>query len=387
MKNWITIALSALILAGGGFAAYELNGRWNDPAVHAESKLGVPGSTAEAEADATAKPDLKEVIRENQKHVVSIEVILPDGSAQGSGFLYNDKGDVVTNAHVVTGALKVRVKTSDTSTYPGKVIGMSEEKDIAVVRVEELAGKEPMDVDKETQAEIGDEVMAFGSPLGLDNTVTTGIISGVDRDFDIDDTKYRGVYQISAPITHGNSGGPLVLESNGKVIGINSAANEQGSIGFSIPFYQVAAMIEDWIAHPDEQLASKTSGMGDDTGFGSEYTKESLSEDAQYLVKYFYDCVNSGDYVSAYSVLGSDWQTKTSYEKFREGYLYTQSVSITSISVTSATDKEAQVAITLEAWENSGGDSVLSNYSNSYTVKPENDTLKIVSGKGKKLKS
>lgn len=380
MKNWITIAISALILMAGSFSAYELNGRWNDPVVHAESKLGVPGKSAKTDA----KPDLKEMIRENQKHVVSIEVTLDDGTALGSGFLYNDKGDFVTNAHVVDGALKIRVKTSDTSIYSGKVIGMSEEKDIAVVRVDALAGKEPMAVDKDTKAEIGDQVMAFGSPLGLDNTVTTGIISGVDRDMDIGTTKYRGVYQISAPITHGNSGGPLVLQSTGKVIGINSAANEQGSIGFSIPYSQIAEMIEGWSAHPDEQLAKDSSSMGDDASSDG-YTKESMTAAAQYLVNYFYNCLDSSDYVSAYSVLGSDWQTKTSYEKFREGYLQTKSVSVTNNTVTSATEKEAQVAVIIEAWEGSGVNQVLSNYSLTYTVKLENDTLKIISGKGKKL--
>ncbi|MFC3803677.1 S1C family serine protease [Cohnella sp. GCM10012308] len=382
MKNWITVIVSVLILAAGGFSAYELNGRWDTPVVNAESKLGVPGSTVKA----NAKPDLKEMIREDQKHVVSVEVTLEDGSSLGSGFLYNDKGDIITNAHVVSGALKIRVKTNDMSIYSGKLIGMNEEKDVAVVRVDALAGKEPIVVDKETKAEIGDTVLAFGSPLGLDNTVTTGIISGVDRDMDIDDIKYRGIYQISAPITHGNSGGPLVLESSGKVIGINSAGNDQGSIGFSIPFYQIAAMAEDWSAHPDEQLANESFSLdNEEITSASGYTKESLSADAQYLVQYFYDCVSGGDYVSAYSVLGSNWQTKTAYEKFREGYLNTQSVSITDISVTSATEKEAQVAVILEAWENKNGESVLSKYSSTYTVKLENDTLKIVSGKGKKL--
>lgn len=381
MKNWIAFFISGLILAAGGFSAYKLNDRWSAPVVHAESQLGSPGQAVQEEA----KPDLKEMIRESQKHVVSIEVASEDGTSLGSGFLYNDKGDVVTNAHVVTGALGVRVKTSDMSIHPGKVIGMNEEKDIAVVRVDALAGREPIAVDKDTKAEIGDEVMAFGSPLGLENTVTTGIISGVDRDMDIESTEYRGVYQISAPIAHGNSGGPLVLESNGKVIGINSAGNDEGSIGFSIPFHQIVDMIEKWSSHPDEKLAQESSSLGDDAVFATGYTKESFAADAQYIVQYFYESLDNGDYVSAYSVLGSDWQTKTSYEKFREGYLNTQSVVVTSLSVLSGTEKEASVAATIEAWEERDEGSVLSKYSLTYKVKLENDMLKIISGKGKKL--
>ncbi|QTH44589.1 trypsin-like peptidase domain-containing protein [Cohnella sp. LGH] len=381
MKNWIAFVISGLILASGGFAAYELNDRWSASVVHAESQLGSPDIAVKEDA----KPNLKEMIRESQKHVVSIEVALEDGTSLGSGFLYNDKGDVVTNAHVVTGALSVRVKTSDMSIHPGKVIGIDEEKDIAVVRVEALVGKEPMAVDKETKIEIGDQVMAFGSPLGLDNTVTTGIISGVDRDMDIDSTKYRGVYQISAPITHGNSGGPLVLESNGKVIGINSAGNDQGSIGFSIPYRQIAGMIEDWSLNPDEELAKQSSSLGTDAVFTTGYTKETFAADAQYIVQYFYESLSSGDYVSAYSVLGSDWQTKTTYEKFREGYLNTESVTVTSSSVLSGTEKEAQISATIEAWENRDEGTVLSKYSLTYKVKLENDMVKIISGKGKKL--
>jgi serine protease Do len=380
MKIWISAAISFCILAGGVLVAYQLNDRWNDPIVLAESKLSVPSDSA---GQADKKKDLKETIRENQKRVVSIEVTYSDGIGIGSGFLYNDKGDVVTNAHVVAGAVNVKVKTNDTSIHSGKVIGISEEKDIAVVRVDALAGKESLAVDKETRSEVGDEIMAFGSPLGLDNTVTTGIISGVDRDFDLDETKYRGVYQISAPITHGNSGGPLVLMSTGKVIGINSAGQETGTIGFAIPYYQVAAMIEDWSIHPDNNLAAESSS--EDVNSEDGYTKELMAADAQYLLSYFYESLNGLDYVMAYSLLGSDWQTKTSYEQFREGYLNTLSVAVTSISLISTTKESAEVSVILEAWENKDGNRVLSSYSSKYVVKPENGTLKIISGKGKKL--
>jgi serine protease Do len=380
MKTWISVVASFCILVGGGLAAYQLNDRWNEPTVLAESKLSV---TSDSVGQGGEMNDLKDTIRESQKRVVSIEVTYPDGTGIGSGFLYNDKGDVVTNAHVVAGAINIKVKSNDTSIHTGKVIGISEEKDIAVVRVDALAGKEPLVIDKVTKSEVGDEVLAFGSPLGLDNTVTTGIISGVDRDFDLDETKYRGVYQISAPITHGNSGGPLVLKSTGKVIGINSAGQETGTIGFAIPYHQVAAMIEDWSAHPDNNLAAESSNEEASSEEG--YTKELMAADAQYLLSYFYESLNGLDYVTAYSLLGSDWQTHTSYEKFRDGYLNTLSVAVTSISVTSTTTESAEVSVIIEAWETKDGKRILSSYSSKYIIKPENGTLKIISGKGKKL--
>ncbi|QHW34664.1 trypsin-like serine protease [Paenibacillus rhizovicinus] len=382
MKSWLSIILSSLILAGGAVSVYVLNDKWNDPVVEASSALGKPGAVVKTSA---AKPDLKTVIQGDQKKVVAVEVTTYEGKATGSGFIYNSKGDIVTNAHVVADAQGIKVKASDGSLYTGKLIGVNPEKDIALIRADGLSGREPLEIDAGAKIDIGDEVIAFGSPLGLDNTVTTGIISGLNRDFDIEETSYKGLYQISAPITHGNSGGPLVLKSSGKVIGINSAGEEQGSIGFSIPIGQAKAMIEDWSQHPDSKLAADTAGSGDALDEG-EFTKETMSSGAEYTVRSFYEALGSKDYVTAYSLLGSDWQTKTSYEAFRKGYLYTLAVSVTRVTVTSADSQSAQLTAVIEAYEDKkSGDTVISTYSVKYTIKPENGVLKIITGKGKKL--
>lgn len=190
--------------------------------------------------------ELKEIIQESQKKVVKIE--LTNGSI-GSGFLFNEKGDIVTNAHVVEGVKEVNITTSDERMYDGVVIGISEDIDVAVVRVEGLQSKEPLKVQME-KAEIGDEVLALGSPLGLDNTVTNGIISGIDRDLDLPPYHYENIYQISAPIAPGNSGGPLLDRKTGEVLGINSAASDVGNIGFSIPITDVLSLIEGWVESP-----------------------------------------------------------------------------------------------------------------------------------------
>ncbi|HZG86062.1 S1C family serine protease [Paenibacillus sp.] len=386
MKLAATIVISLAILLAGGTASFVLNGYWSKPAASGVSELGKPPALEDAggsdgEEDEGA-PDLKEMIRTHQQRVVSIEASYAFGSGQGSGFLYNDLGDVVTNAHVVAGAESVMVKLSDTSLLPGQVIGIDEEKDVALIRVDGLAGEEPLQLELDKEAEVGDAVVAFGSPLGFDNTVTTGIISGLDRDLDIDNIKYRDVYQISAPITNGNSGGPLVLEASGKVIGINSAGNDQGNIGFSIPIHQVIDMLEAWSDNPDEALAAATNGANSG---GTAFTEELVAEDAQYLLTFFYESINSGDYVTAYSLLGSEWQTGTTYESFREGYLYTTGAYVTDMTVVSASEESAVLDVVIEAWELEDGEPLLSYYELQYTVKPENGTLKIVSGKGQRL--
>ena len=106
---------------------------------------------------------------------------------------------------MVEGSKEVTVRTLNHEEYQGTVIGIGEETDVAVVRVPGLQKLTPLTIAK-SKAETGDEVLALGSPLGLENTVTTGIISGVGRSFEIPPYIYSNLYQISAPITHGNSG-------------------------------------------------------------------------------------------------------------------------------------------------------------------------------------
>jgi S1-C subfamily serine protease len=191
--------------------------------------------------------DVSDIINTSQPKVFTIFTEL----GQGSGFLINKNGDVLTNAHVVEGSLNPVVKTIDGKELQSTLIGYSNTTDIAVIRVQALANKEPFQLDETTHAEIGEEVIALGSPQGLENTATLGNISGVDRTFVIDPFYYDGIYQTSAPIAPGSSGGPLVSKKTGKVIAINSARHTQEvNIGFSIPLYQVMETINQWINSP-----------------------------------------------------------------------------------------------------------------------------------------
>ena len=316
----------------------------------------------------------KEIIEDSQKRVVTIE----SGNSLGSGFLYNKQGDLLTNAHVVDGTKQVTVRTLSKEEFEGTVIGISTDTDIAVVRVPELKKLTPLPLAEEGKAEIGDEVLALGSPLGLENTVTTGIVSGLDRSFDSAPYTYSNLYQISAPITHGNSGGPLISSDTGKVLGINSAiAGEDSTIGFSIPIPSILEQAAEWSKTPMTKLPNLPNDDYDpnsDVQIGDERD----------IVTYFYQSLNDGDYVTAYSLLGSDWQSGISYEDFRAGYLNTGYINIGPVTLKEKTDEATvEIEITAEEWRDSG--TIYQNYRMSYTVGYENGDLKILHGKGKKI--
>ncbi|MGE4427401.1 MAG: S1C family serine protease [Solirubrobacteraceae bacterium] len=165
-------------------------------------------------------------------------------SGAGTGFVYDDEGTIVTNAHVVGNATSVRVRFGDsTSMIDGRVLGRDASTDLAVVRVDpsEVDKLAPLPLADSDEAETGDQVLAIGYPLGLDQTATGGIVSGVGRSiqapngFNIDK-----VIQTDAPINPGNSGGPL-LDVKGRVIGVNSQIATTGrsggnvGIGYAVP--------------------------------------------------------------------------------------------------------------------------------------------------------
>jgi putative serine protease PepD len=165
------------------------------------------------------------------------------GEATGSGFVIDKAGTILTNAHVVNGATKVTVQFADKKTVVAKVLGKDESTDLALLKVDpsglDLA---PLTLGSSKGVEVGDPAIAIGNPFGLERTLTTGVISAVQRtiqapnNFQIDD-----VLQTDAPINPGNSGGPLI-DATGKVIGINSqiatggnGSNGSVGIGFAVP--------------------------------------------------------------------------------------------------------------------------------------------------------
>jgi serine protease Do len=162
----------------------------------------------------------------------------------GSGFILDTSGNIVTNRHVIQGATKVTVTLNDGKEYPAKVIGKDAQTDVAVVRLEKppanLTAARLGDSDK---LEVGEWVVAVGSPLGLEQTVTAGIVSGKGRPgrhVQMSGKRVRGYIQTDAKINPGNSGGPLV-NLDGEVVGVNTLiqVGAGGSYGFAIPVNEV----------------------------------------------------------------------------------------------------------------------------------------------------
>ncbi len=163
-------------------------------------------------------------------------------TATGSGFVIDTDGHILTNAHVVEGAQKISVKIGDGEELPAKLVGADPSSDVALLDVEADASElKPLELGDSTQTEVGDPVVAIGNPFGLDRTVTSGIVSALQREINAPNGfSISDVIQTDAPINPGNSGGPL-LDAAGRVIGINSQIETGGTsggsvgIGFAVP--------------------------------------------------------------------------------------------------------------------------------------------------------
>lgn len=369
-KYWvISITLSILIISAGVFGYFRIQHSAAEN-VFAESEILLEKKEKKKETEL----ELKEIIREAQKKVVMVE--LADGTV-GSGFLYNKKGDIITNAHVVAGVEDVKVRTTDAKGFDGKVIGISSETDVALVRVDALKNQEPVRISKHHDAELGEEILALGSPLGLQNTVTTGIISGTNRDFDLPPYKYSGVHQISAPIAPGNSGGPLLDRKDGQVIGMNSARMEEGEIGFSIPIEDILPLAESWSQNP---MKSLPTDLGLDVS--EEISENKKLETADYLISYYIESVNFHDYVTAYSLLGSSLQSEMSYEAFRKQFNDLLSIKIQHLN-TEKKGEKIQVDADVIAEIKQNGKKTEQKYKASYIVAYENEQARIIAEKKK----
>lgn len=167
---------------------------------------------------------------------------VPKGT--GSGFLWDNHGHVVTNFHVIEGADRCRVTLADQSVWNGTVIGAAPDRDIAVLKIDApVEVLKPIVVGTSSDLLVGQKVFAIGTPFGLDQTLTTGVISGLGREIQSrTGRRIEGVIQTDASINPGNSGGPLI-DSAGRVIGVNTAifspSGASVGIGFAIPIDSV----------------------------------------------------------------------------------------------------------------------------------------------------
>ncbi|MBI1787379.1 MAG: trypsin-like peptidase domain-containing protein [Acidobacteria bacterium] len=174
--------------------------------------------------------------------------ILPE-QGQGSGFLIDEEGRILTNRHVVSGrAPEIYVTMADHKTrYKARILARDERNDLALIKVEPKQKAPFLRLGDSDVVQVGQKVIAIGNPFGLDGTLTTGVVSAVGRSVQTEEVDFEGMVQTDAAINPGNSGGPL-LDSHGSVIGINTMIyGSQGNIGigFAMPINRAKAMLEE----------------------------------------------------------------------------------------------------------------------------------------------
>ncbi len=199
---------------------------------------------------AKAANSIQGIIKANAPGLVKIEVSSGGRSGTGSGFLIDSAGHIVTNQHVVEDASTVTVVFLDKSTRQAKVLGTDPTMDIAVIQVTDPPRTaKSIALGSSRALSVGDPVLAMGNPLGLEQTVTTGIVSALKREIEAPDSRSRiqNAIQTDAAINPGNSGGPL-LDGTGRVVGINSQiASQSGGnegIGFAVPIDSARPIVE-----------------------------------------------------------------------------------------------------------------------------------------------
>jgi S1-C subfamily serine protease len=243
----IAALLAVVVVAAGvGATGYALVGPDSPQTVVRQVTSGVPTASSSGVS-------VSQIYDRVHEGVVEITVTAGGsefgggGQAQGSGFVYDKQGHVVTNHHVVDGSQTARVSFSSGETYDATVVGTDPSTDLALLKVDAPASVlTPLALGDSSELAVGDGVVAIGSPFGLEQTVTAGIVSALKRQmeapngFTINDS-----IQTDAAINHGNSGGPL-LDLEGRVIGVNAQiSSESGGndgVGFAIPSNTVEAI-------------------------------------------------------------------------------------------------------------------------------------------------
>jgi S1-C subfamily serine protease len=208
---------------------------------------------------------VNEIYKADADGVAFIESKVAEGVASGSGVVLDDEGHVLTNNHVVEGGETIKVSfESEGQMYPAEVVGTEPNSDLALLKVDAPAAKlHPLKLGDSSKMEVGDPVVAIGNPFDLQRTVTSGIVSALQREIQAPDgVTIDNVIQTDAAINPGNSGGPLI-NADGEVIGINSQIYTGGEgsegnvgIGFAIP-----------INTAKEEIAKLESGTADEHGF------------------------------------------------------------------------------------------------------------------------
>ena len=269
----VALRVSALVSAHVVALAVAATGGMFHEAVAAPAKQGVPKPRAVMPRGPLASEEaaMIEVFGRATQSVVYITTIdrvvepwstnvreVPAGT--GSGFLWDDQGHVVTNYHVVAEAKGAVVRLSDQRSFGAELVGVSPENDLAVLRVRIPQDRPaPLPLGESRGLRVGQRVLAIGNPFGLDHTLTTGVISALDRSIEGKEGAVRHLIQTDAAINPGNSGGPL-LDSAGRLIGVNTAiyspSGASAGIGFAVPVDTVNRVVPELIAYGEYRRPS-----------------------------------------------------------------------------------------------------------------------------------
>lgn len=257
---WLALVVAALMVLWQWLPA--LQARWLAPASEPVQPRTVT-PRGDLAADERATIELFEKARDSVVFISTAQVVrdtwtrnvweVPRGN--GSGFIWDDAGHVVTNYHVIEGASSATVRLADGRDYRAALIGASPAHDIAVLRIGVgFKRPPPVPIGTSHDLKVGQKVFAIGNPFGLDWTLTTGIVSALDRTLEGGPGKppIEHLIQTDAAINPGNSGGPL-LDSAGRLIGINTAiyspSGASAGIGFAVPVDTVARVVPQLIQH------------------------------------------------------------------------------------------------------------------------------------------
>jgi S1-C subfamily serine protease len=252
----LAVAVLLGLLAGQWF--FGRGGRREPPAAAAPRPIAARGDLSQEEKSTvelfkTASPSVVYITSLARRSVGWFNVMeVPQGT--GSGFVWDRDGHIVTNFHVIQDAQATKVTFSGQSTYRATLVGVAPEKDLAILRISAPREKlVPILVGTSGNLQVGQRVFAIGNPFGLDQTLTTGIVSALGRSIQsATDRSIEGVIQTDAAINPGNSGGPL-LDSAGRLVGVNTAiASPSGGsagIGFAVPVDTVNIVVPQLIRH------------------------------------------------------------------------------------------------------------------------------------------
>jgi putative serine protease PepD len=278
---------AALALGGGAGAAIYASATGSDSGSTTSTVVASVPAQPTVQTVASATNTLTQIYKNAAPGVVDITVtqnnssgFVPGGGqsqAEGTGFVIDASGDIVTNAHVVDGATSIKVRFQNGKTAKATLVGADDSTDIAVIKVSvDSAQLHPLTFGTSKTVEVGQEVAAIGSPFGLPETMTAGIISAVNRTITAPNNySISGAIQTDAAINHGNSGGPL-LNMNGEVIGVNaqieSDSGGNDGVGFAIPADAAQNVATTLIAGGKVQHAYLGIRVADSSASGAQIT-------------------------------------------------------------------------------------------------------------------